>query len=193
MRPFALQGDSVYLDLPVHADAERIFEYCQDPIFKRYLTTPWPYTRLHAHGFVDEYVAAGWRTGSELSWAIRDARGGPLLGVIALRMLGGGTAEVGFWLGGPHRGSGRMTASVVAVVDWALGAGGVQKLLWECVLGNVASMAVARKTGFTFTGTAPSRAPYRGGEHVESWHGELCPTDSRAVKPGWPEPPAASA
>ena len=56
MLPETLSGDRLVLSVPVERDLDRITEYCADPAFERFLTTPWPYTRAHAESFVREYV-----------------------------------------------------------------------------------------------------------------------------------------
>ena len=52
MRPVTLRTARLTLDEPRLADAELVTEYCQDPLFERYLTTPWPYTRADADAFL---------------------------------------------------------------------------------------------------------------------------------------------
>jgi RimJ/RimL family protein N-acetyltransferase len=183
--PFALSADALHLDTPVQDDAERVYEYCQDPLFERFLTTPWPYSRVDAHYFVSTFVPDGWATGKELTWALRSAPGNPLLGVIGLRRASDSTANVGFWLGAEHRGNGYMPAALTAVVDWAFSEG-TRLVAWECFLGNVASMQVARKTGFSFIGEGPGDIPSRDKQRLPSWNGVLRATDDRTVKAGWP-------
>lgn len=198
MIPFTLSSDRLLLDAPTAADIDDIARYCQDPIFERFLTIPWPYNRSDAVFFVEEFVPRGWADGSELSWAIRLATGGPLLGVIGLRLP---AAEVGFWLGADHRGHGYMPEAVAVVADLAFGTNepgvggaegeasvglGLDELHWECIAGNLASTAVARKCGFTPSGAGPSRLPHRDGSHPESWRAALRASDSRDLKRGWP-------
>ena len=78
--------------------------------------------------------------------------GAMVLGVIGLRAH---RNMIGFWLGAPHRGQGYMPEALAAVADWSFSRG-AEVLEWECVIGNGASLAVARKTGFTYSG--PQRA-----------------------------------
>jgi len=184
MDVFALGAPGLVLDEVVADDAERVFEYCQDPLFERVLSTPWPYTRMHANFFVGDFVPKGWRADRELTWALRTATGQPLLGVIGLRLRGAGIGDLGFWLGAPHRGHGYMPAAVTAVLDWAFES--LETVRWECVEGNRASMTVARKTGFTFTGTELADVPARDGSRPLAWHGSIAAGDSRDEKPGWP-------
>ena len=68
-----------------------------------------------------------------------------------------------------------MPRAVRLVTDWVFSTGfaGLAEIRWECVAGNAASAAVARKTGFTFTGVRPAEVPARDGSHPESWHGVL--------------------
>ncbi|CAN5296757.1 GNAT family N-acetyltransferase [soil metagenome] len=183
MKPFTLDAGVVLLDEVRASDTLAIYEYCQDPVFEQFLTTPWPYRRQHAEAFVNEFVPEGWRTGEELTWALRRHEGAPLLGVIGLRLRE--MPQLGFWLGAENRGHGYMPRAVTAVVDWAFGAG-VETVQWECLVPNAASLAVARKTGFTFDGMASATVVSRDGSRPPTWTGLLHATDSREPKPGWP-------
>ncbi|WP_104191179.1 GNAT family N-acetyltransferase [Cryobacterium sp. Y82] len=195
MQPFSLSSPLVLLDAPVAKDTYRVFEYCQDPLFERYLTVPWPYRLEHAEGFLGEYVPAGWMSDREYTWALRDPTGSELLGVIALRLTGESVAadasvhrmgSIGFWLGAPHRGRGLMPEAQRLVADWAFAAQIINVMHWECLLGNVASARAAWKSGFRYSGMGPSVAAYRDGSHPDSWQGHLCAEDDRSPQPGWP-------
>lgn len=187
MQPVTLRTERLVLDLPAPSDSGRIAAYCSDPLFERYLTTPWPYTPEHAAAFVDEMVPAGWADGSEATWAIRTHDDSPLLGVISIRTA---RNDVGFWLGADQRGNGYMQEALIAVAHWAF-TGGVlpptDAIAWECVAGNLASAAVARGAGFTFTGTSPSAVSARDGSHPTSWHGVLLRSNNVAqARASWP-------
>lgn len=180
-----LESHRVMLDSPLSTDVDDITRYCQDPLFERFLTVPWPYSRADAEYFVNDHIPTGWTTGDELTWAIRAERGGPLLGIIGLRVP---TSDVGFWMGAEHRGRGHMSEALRLVADWTLGTrfAGIREIGWECIVGNAASASVARRCGFRFAGEGPSRIAYRDGSHPTSWRGALLDTDDRAPKPGWP-------
>lgn len=198
MLPVTLSSPLVSLDQPMAGDAARVFEYCQDPLFERYLTIPWPYTRAHADGFLTEFVPGGWRSDREYTWAMRAPGASELLGVIGLGVSagsggsggaggpGGRVGSIGFWLGAPHRGRGLVPEAQRLVADWAFSARIVDTIRWECVVGNVASARAARKAGFTFDGEAASVDPYRDGTHPASWRGFLRVADGRRPKAGWP-------
>jgi RimJ/RimL family protein N-acetyltransferase len=198
MRPVRLSSPRVLLNEPAPSDTDRVFEYCQDPLFERYLTIPWPYEREHAEGFLGEYVPTGWMSDREYTWAVRDpaaGAGSDLLGVIGLRLAGESVAadasvhrmgSIGFWLGGPHRGHGLVPEAQRLVADWAFSTGTIEVLHWECLLGNVASARAAWKSGFRYSGVARSASVYRDGSYPESWHGHLAVGDDRRPQPGWP-------
>jgi RimJ/RimL family protein N-acetyltransferase len=181
MKPVELRTRRLTLDQPTRADRDLIVEYCRDPLFERFMLTPWPYQPEHADTFVDRYVPEGWRTDREFTWALR--RDGVFLGVVGFREA---AHDIGFWLGAPYRGNGYMPEAVTTVLDWAFDVRGADSVVWECMEGNVASMTVARKTGFAFTGAGPSLIPARDGSHPAAWHGRLHAEDDRAPKSGWP-------
>ncbi|WP_168625596.1 GNAT family N-acetyltransferase [Cryobacterium sp. BB307] len=180
MEPFDLTAGPLVLDQPTRADVPLITEYCQDPLFEAFMTLPWPYEPKHAEFFVDEFVPRGWSSDTEVTWALR--RDGEFLGVVGLRK----NTMIGFWLGAPHRGSGYTPLAVNAVVDWAFESGWVPEVRWEAIVGNTASLAVARKAGFTYTGVESAMVTGRDGSHPDSWQAVLRPTDSRSPKTGWP-------
>ena len=182
MNPVDLRTDRLVLDQLEDGDVDDVTAYCQDPLFERYLTTPWPYHRHDAQFFIDRVVPEGWEEDREFTWAIRTGAGRPVLGVIGWRRP---LAGVGFWLGAPHRGNGYMTEAVAAVADWVF-AFDVPVIRWECVVGNLASAAVARAAGFRYTGEAPAEVVGRDGRRPLSWHGELPAGMPRHPKPGWP-------
>jgi len=181
MRPVELRTGRLVLDQPTIDDAELITEYCNDDAFAgQSMTTPWPYELKHAVGFVTELVPEWWRTDAEYTWAIR--QGAVLLGVISFRAAG---HDIGYWMGAPHRGKGYITEAVTAVLDWVF-ANGVPEVVWETVVGNASSAAVARRAGFSFSGIRASNFTARDGSHPSAWQGVIAAGDSRDPKPGWP-------
>jgi RimJ/RimL family protein N-acetyltransferase len=174
VRPIALRTARLVLDEPKPADADLVTAYCQDPLFERYLTTPWPYSRADADAFLGEFVPESWAIGSELTWAVRSSDGGPLLGMISVRPSdqASGAWELGYWMGSAHRGGGIMSEAAVAVSEWALAGGirGITSLHWRAVEGNVASAKVARAAGFRMTRPDDPTVPARGGGTLPAWH-----------------------
>lgn len=183
MQPVALRTARLVLDLPVEGDVARVAEYCTDPLFEEYLTTPWPYTEAHARGFLTEYVPSAWSSGSELTWALRTEKGGPLLGVISLRT---DAREVGYWLGAEHRGSAYMTEALLAVCEWAFAElPGTETMTWRANAGNVGSAMVARAAGFRSTTTPETTVPGRDGADLVGWSGERGATPDADAYESW--------
>ncbi|MFE6963870.1 GNAT family N-acetyltransferase [Agromyces sp. NPDC057679] len=183
MQPVALRTARLVLDLPVEGDVARVAEYCTDPLFEQFLTTPWPYTEAHARGFLTEHVPSAWSSGEELTWAVRTETGGPLLGVISLRT---DACEVGYWLGAEHRGSAYMTEALLAVCEWAfVELPGTETVTWRANAGNVASAMVARAAGFLNTTTATTTVPGRDGTDLEGWSAERGRTPAADAVASW--------
>ncbi len=184
MRPVALRTDRLLLDAPQWADAELVTRYCQDPLFERYLTTPWPYTRADADEFLGRFVPEAWATGAELTWAIRRSTGGAILGVISVRST---ECELGFWLGAEHRGAGIMSEAASAVCEWVLDGGipGASAVRWRAVEGNVASARVARAAGFRRIHPVEPTVPTRDGGTLPAWHAIRHPTVAADAAASW--------
>jgi len=181
VRPVGLRTRRLVLDEPMPYDAEAVTRYCQDPLFERYLTTPWPYSRADADAFLGVHVPESWATGAELTWALRLAHGGRLLGVISVRSV---EHEIGYWMGAEHRGAGYMSEAAIAVAEWALG-GGIRhatSLRWRAVEGNVASAKVARAAGFRRVHPEDPTLPTRDGRgRLPAWHAvRTAPADPAA-------------
>ncbi|WP_157155264.1 GNAT family N-acetyltransferase [Diaminobutyricimonas sp. LJ205] len=184
MKPFVLATDRLRLDFPVVADAKRVFEYCQDREIQRFTTVPVPYQWKDAVSFVGIYVPDGWSSDHAYTWALREREGSPLMGVISLRHQSEqGVADVGFWIGAPHRGQGYMTEALRLVSEWALG-GDAHTVKWECFIGNIGSATVAQHAGFRFVGVGPSEIAARDGGHPPAWHAEL--TNEPGEELPWP-------
>lgn len=202
----AIRGEGLVLDALQSRDADRVAEACSSPEFERFMATPWPYERRHAEYFVGPYALQGWRSRRFLEWAIREREGGEILGAISLRA--GPPADIGYWLAPDARGRGVMTRAVRLVAGFAFSRG-VRELAWECIEGNLASAAVARRAGFEFAGAgpatvhrdAPAMAPDAAPDAARpsaagasaaavpsAWFAVLRPGAPDGPRPGWPAP-----
>ncbi|NQX27111.1 GNAT family N-acetyltransferase [Microbacteriaceae bacterium VKM Ac-2854] len=171
MQPIALETERLVLSAPVESDIDAITAACQDPLFESFMTTPWPYERRHAEWFVREHVPEGWRDETELTWALRRSPDGVAFGMLGTRTYPDGVVDLGYWLTASARGAGLMTEAVRAVIDWLQHERGVDEILWEAFPGNIASAAVARRSGFSYAGLHPSRVRPREGAAPLAWHG----------------------
>nr|WP_239452062.1 GNAT family N-acetyltransferase [Frondihabitans sp. PAMC 28766] len=105
-----------------------------------------------------------------------------LVGVISIRLM---HHDIGFWAAPDVRGLGLTTEAVRLVADWAFDEG-LDDVLWEGYVGNLGSAGVARRAGFTYTGTGPGLQPDRDRGHPACWKGRLGRDDDREPKPNWP-------
>jgi len=183
MEPFSLTTKRLVLDQPTIRDIDNIVLYCTEPVFKEFMTTPWPYQRQHAESFVSRFVPHGWSSGTEWTWAIRGRDSQDMIGAISIRT---GSGMVGYWLGRRHRGRGVMTEALRAVIDAVFDRSDRQHVRWECVVGNVASLRVAKSVGFRFTGEQLGIIPGRDGDLTPSWTGILSRVHDRTPQLGWP-------
>ena len=150
------------------------------------------------HVALDEHrralrVDAGWASGDECTWALREETGGPLLGVIGWRRA---TDDIGYWLGAPHRGRGLMAEALRGTAAWLLHEPGddpehpdglgLSSIGWFCAEGNTASALTARAAGFRYlrTGELPVAAP--DGADETGWFAERRVDDDPDARPDWP-------
>ncbi len=66
--------------------------------------------------------------------------------------LGGGTAELGHWLGKPYWGKGIMTKMVTEICDMAFHRFQIDEIFAEPYEWNAASQRVLEKAGFVYKG-----------------------------------------
>jgi ribosomal-protein-alanine N-acetyltransferase len=74
------------------------------------------------------------------------------MGAISIMRIGGGKAELGYWLGVPYWGQGYATEAVRALFAFASESLGLERLEARVLARNPASSMVLRKTGFVPAG-----------------------------------------
>jgi RimJ/RimL family protein N-acetyltransferase len=178
--PYPLTDGTVLLTPPTLADAETIAALCQDDEVRRWTTVPDPYQLADAVAFVSVLVPVGWRDASTLAWAVRDAGSQALTGMVSLETTDG---ELGWWLGAAYRGRGWMTRAARLVAADAFERHHLDHLRWRAAVGNHASLAVARRLGFTLEGTV-RRSIHQRGRWLDGWVGTLLPDELLGVAPG---------
>ncbi|MGW7056394.1 GNAT family N-acetyltransferase [Streptomyces sp. NPDC054887] len=176
MEPTILTTERLLLRPFEPADAEAVFQACQDPDIQRWTSVPSPYEREHAEGFVGRIVPDGWRYGTVYAFAVLSRDGGELVAAVSSITRGEGAAEIGYWTAKEHRGRGYVTEAVRAVAHWAFTTVGVERLEWRAEIGNEASRAVAEKAGFVIEGVQRSGIANKGVRR-DGWSGALLPSD----------------
>ena len=206
MRPFEIRVPAarrggaelpaLLLSAPTGADVERIAGICQDPDIQEWTTVPRGYTRADAEDFVTGTVVKGWRSGAELTWAVREERpgGAVLVGMTGLSGRVGGVWEIGYWLDPAARGRGTASRAARALVEAAFDPDGPLRaaaLRWRCDIHdgvpNWASWRVARGLGFRREGRVRSLLVNDGVLH-DGWIGTLLPGDPRRPAAPWDGP-----
>lgn len=139
----------------VSADAQWIFDACQDGDIQRWTTVPRPYLFEHAEGF-----CRGEGVEERVRWAIKDPvsqeRG---LGLISIHTVKDGVAEIGYWVAPWARGLGVCTTAVELLMEYAKGVGEIQAISARVASTNVASRRVMEKSGFEATGETDEQLP----------------------------------
>ena len=209
MKPFEIRvpavarGDgplpALLLSAPTGADIDRIAEICQDADIQQWTLVPRGYTRADAESFVTGMVASGWKSGRELTWAVREdrGRGAPaLVGMMGLADREDGTWEIGYWLDPAARGRGTASRAARALIEAAFEAGGPVRALalrWRCDIHdgvpNWASWRVAWGLGFRREGRVRSLL-VNDGVLRDGWVGTLLPGDPRRPAAPWDGPAA---
>ncbi|WP_067489350.1 GNAT family N-acetyltransferase [Actinomadura hibisca] len=98
--------------------------------------------------------------------------GGVLSGGVLFRIFdtAAGVCEVGVWLDPAARGRGLVTRAVGHMIDWAVHERGIVRVEWCCAADNAASIATAKRIGFTYEGTMRSVFPVGGRrQDMQTW------------------------
>ncbi|WP_394827867.1 GNAT family N-acetyltransferase [Pendulispora albinea] len=120
---------------------------------------PHPYTHADAEG----WIAHASTPQRALHFALET--NGELAGGISLDPMSDNernTAEIGYWLGRPYWNRGLATAAVIAVTEYALEGGGLQRVEAGVYAWNEASARVLTKAGYTLEGRLRRRVVKEG-------------------------------
>jgi RimJ/RimL family protein N-acetyltransferase len=152
-------------------DAEAVLAACADPQIALYNAGA---TTLEG---VRRWCArrGDWTNGTHASWLVKDTAG-QLVGQVSLFEVDADQldCQIGYWVAPWARRKGVATAAVAAATRFAFGALGLARLELFHAVENVASCAVAQRTGYAHEGT--HRRSYRYGDgrhHDEHSHARL--------------------
>lgn len=131
------------------SDVSVLVEIGQDPEISRWTPVPSPYTADDARAYLAR-VAEGLAAGTRASCAIVDADDGRMLGTAGLVAIDDavGCAEIGYSLAAAARGCGAASRAVQLLAGWAFGPLALRRVELHIDRRNVASQAVAARTGF---------------------------------------------
>lgn len=169
------------------SDVDAMVEQCTDPQSIEWTTVPVPFGPADAVEYATRFVADGWRSGTEYTFAVEAThpsgeRG--FAGSVSLRVHGSGVAEVAYGLHPAVRGQGVCGRAVTLLLDWGFGAQGFAVVIWYAQVGNWASRRVAWANGFSLDGTVPALLLQRGVRR-DAWVGSLRAEDPREPRSPW--------
>jgi RimJ/RimL family protein N-acetyltransferase len=158
-----IRTERLILRRPRLADLPAVVAACQDSEISRFIPfVPVPYSEADGRAFLDS-VERAWEESDERTFAIC-GDDDLLIGAVTVRLHEEGT--VGYWLAAGARGRGLMTEAVSAVVQWAREEQGIECLRLWTHPDNLASQAVAERTGFRRIGIGEHTPPFRDGTTV---------------------------
>jgi [ribosomal protein S5]-alanine N-acetyltransferase len=142
------------------ADAVSVLAGDQE-IARNTLNIPYPYDRGHAEEWIASHIGQFQRR-EAVTYAVTRADDGALVGAVGLILdPDNDSAELGYWIGRDHWGSGYATEAARAVVAWAFRALELHRIHASHFPRNPASGRVLDKIGMRHEG--------RLREHVKKW------------------------
>jgi len=156
MKPPVLDGVGIRL-VPLALDVvNEMHELGQDPDVLHWTYVSAPFTREKAIEWVQRYVD-GWKDGSRAGFSIQSPAG-EFLGFAALVRIDqdGREGEAGYIIAPQARGKGIATKALRRLTSWALSDLGLQRVELRMDADNVASIAVAKRSGYVYEGTLRS-------------------------------------
>lgn len=158
----SLSDDRVALRPWRDEDLAAIAEASRDPEVTRWTRVPEHNTEAQVRAFRADQ--APWLlSGRYAAWVVAESPGGPVRGVIDVRIeLEGAMAEIGYWMGAAGRGRGLMSAAVRLVTRWALEQRGLARVQILAAPENPASQRVAERAGFRREGVLRSYRDLKG-------------------------------
>lgn len=148
--PTEIKTPRLLLSPPTLADAPHLIRYANDPlVYAMTLTLPFPYTEEAAISFLYK-AQSGRKDGSAQMFAIRTHENGKFMGGIGLHHNARyGWAEIGYWMGEPHRGKGYVTEAVKAVITYGFEHFALIRIQAQIREGNTASQKILIRCGLT--------------------------------------------
>ncbi|GIH27720.1 acetyltransferase [Acrocarpospora phusangensis] len=167
------EGSSLSLRLWTEDDIPELIDAYRDPVMRQW-------TRFHVNDEQDarrwvDLQRKGWNDGDRLSFAVMESRaenGRPrLVANVVLKgfVVGGDSAEVGYWTARAARGQGIAGRALELLTIWTFERFATQGL--ECLrllhqVDNYASCRVAQKTSYVLEEIIPARPPFPNDGHV---------------------------
>jgi ribosomal-protein-alanine N-acetyltransferase len=158
---YVFQSVEFSLRCPQKDDIDIIAAHCNDLIIHEALNTPYPYTNEMAEAYVND-THAKWEEGTTYNFGIEID--GEIGGMVSIMQINNDhlRAEVGYWLGQPHRGKGLMSRVVNAVVHLGFEKLGLEKIFARTYPDNEISAKVLMRAGLEREGQLKKHAIVNG-------------------------------
>jgi RimJ/RimL family protein N-acetyltransferase len=173
MDPVTLETDRLVLRAFGPADADALYEACQDEDIQHYTPVPVPFRRADAEQRIEETLPTGWATDQNHTLGAFRKDNGLLVGSTCLFVVSRGVYELGYWAVREQRGRGYTVEAARALCDWGWATLDVHRIEWWAMVGNTGSRAVAERLGFTVEGTLRNRSIANDGKPHDWWVGGL--------------------
>lgn len=141
------------------SDLSAVYEYARDESITMMLYFPKTYDETYDYVF---HAADEWLSEAPRYYEFVIELDGRVIGGTDLEVQGGGAYEIGWELNGEFRGMGYATEAAAAVLGFAFGTLGAEKVIAHCDSRNTASENVMKKLGMKLTDSTQTRR-YRTG------------------------------
>jgi ribosomal-protein-alanine N-acetyltransferase len=143
-------------------DALEVQRLAGDPrIADTTLRIPHPYEDGMAEAWILQQAETSLQS-TELVFAVTLKQSAALIGAVGLAGIGGGEAELGYWIGVPYWNQGYCSEAGVAVINFAFSRLGLKRLYANHFLRNPASGRVLEKLGMKLDSSAPTQVEKAG-------------------------------
>ena len=176
-----IQAGPVVVRPLADSDVEDVVVACNDPLVRRFVTLPGPYTEADARAWLSEHAPAVEAAGG-LERAVADPGTGRLVGAVAVRSLARGCGEVGYWTAPWWRARGAATAATRAVTGWAF-EHGFARLELHTDPENGPSQRVAIASGYTREGLRRDAGSHGDGSRYDQVLWSRLPADPPGPAP----------
>jgi RimJ/RimL family protein N-acetyltransferase len=150
----ALETERLILRRIELSDAPLVYEYMKDrEIAFNTKLIPYPYTDGAAEEWINRTHEAG-EQGDDFSFAVTRKTDSLFMGACGIhRIPEHQRAEIGYWLGKPHRGQGYMSEATRQVIQFGFEELSLNRIYAGYFTRNPASRRVMEKAGMTYEGT----------------------------------------
>jgi RimJ/RimL family protein N-acetyltransferase len=125
------------------------------------------------------------KEGSDYHFALCDARGDELCGLLGLRFRGHRErGDLGYWVGLPSQGRGLATEAIRLAARLSFDHLHAEEISAQVFVGNTASRIVLERNGFVLRRTL-EQAAWKRGAPVDEWYFDLARADWERRRGAW--------